>query len=145
MKPFYIIFIISKVLYSQTNLVELNFLIGTWKVDGKQMYEMWKLSEKLNYLGQSYTYKDSSKSVSETMKIHVKNDHIILNATVKGQNQGKTVSFILNNNENRIFSFENKVHDFPNKIIYSPKNDTTISVQVLSNENKGFQYLMFKQ
>ena len=123
---------------------EVDFLVGTWKVEGKETYESWK-KEGAKLIGESYKMKDSKKYVSETLEITEKNEQLQYTATVFNQNQGKGISFILQPVKDQLYSFENSAHDFPNKIQYKILSKTEVQVHVLGNDGKGFSYKMMKQ
>ena len=122
----------------------MNFLIGTWQIEGKQTFESWKLSDN-RLVGESYKLRDNQKYVSETLKIEVLDDKTVYTATVKNQNEGKGISFELIPVKDQLFSFENSTHDFPNKIQYKVLSETELQVNVLGKDGKGFSYKLIKQ
>lgn len=130
---------------AQTNpLKDVDFLVGTWKMEGRENYESWeKAGEKLK--GESYKIKDGSKKVSESLEITFQNNQIIYTATVFNQNQGKGIPFTLNTNDKEFVSFENPEHDFPNKIQYKPLSEKEVLVKVLGKDGKGFSYKLIKK
>ncbi len=129
--------------YSQT-IADLNFLTGTWKVEGKETYEHWEMID--NQLkGSSYTIENGEKLISETLSIKMLNGKVVYEATVLNQNEGKTIPFTLTKNTTNGFSFENPKHDFPTKIIYQRISTTELVVQVLGADDKGFTINFSKQ
>jgi len=128
----------------ESGLGEVEFFIGTWKIEGRETYELWK-KEGDKLVGESYKMKDAQKQVSETLEIKKNDDQIIYTATVLNQNQGKGIPFVLNAKNKEWFSFENMEHDFPNKIQYKILSETELQVNVLGKDGKGFSYKMKKQ
>ena len=61
---------------------EFNFLIGTWKVEDKDQYEVWIKNDKNELIGHSYTMANTQKIISETLSIKKIDDQIICEATV---------------------------------------------------------------
>lgn len=130
---------------SENKLSRVDFIIGTWKMEGKEQYENWELSNNKELIGYSYTFKDSQKIITETLSIKIYENTVIFEATVPDQNEGKTIPFTLNNEIKDYLSFENTDHDFPKKIQYKRINENEIEVTVLGDEGEGFSYKQLKQ
>lgn len=130
---------------SENKLSRVDFIIGTWKIEGKEQYENWELSNNKELIGYSYKFKDSQKIITETLSIKILENTVILEATVPDQNEGKTIPFTLNNEIKDYLSFENIEHDFPKIIQYKRINENEIEVTVLGEEGKGFSYKQLKQ
>ncbi len=130
---------------SENKLLRVDFIIGTWKMEGKEQYEYWELSNSKELMGYSYQVKDNQKIITETLSIKILDNTIIFEATVPDQNEGKTIPFTLNNEIKDYLSFENIDHDFPKKIQYKRINENEIEVTVLGDEGKGFSYKQLKQ
>ena len=122
-----------------------SFLVGNWKIENKPTYEQWwQINNNLMY-GQSYTFKDSIKVISEILEIRRAKHSIIYTATVLNQNEGLPISFVLNNTTDSIFSFENELHNFPKKIQYHTTKDSRIKVHVIGENDRGFSINLIKQ
>lgn len=124
--------------------VSYKMLEGTWKIEGKEKYEVW---EKTNgtLKGESYSVKDGIRRTTETLEIKEENGNVVYRATVPNQNNGAAIPFTLNVNKAEILSFENPEHDFPTQIIYEPVSESRVLVKVLGGDDKGFSYYMDKQ
>jgi hypothetical protein len=120
-------------------------MVGTWKMDGKEQYEVWETTKNKELRGYSYKINDNQKTITETLSIKKIENNIIYEATVPDQNEGRTIQFTLNNEILEYLSFENINHDFPKKIQYKRINDDEIEVTVLGDEGKGFSYTQLKQ
>lgn len=123
----------------------LEYLEGTWKVEDKESYEVWERVSTSELKGYSYKLIDEEKKISETLQIVIENGSIVYRATVPNQNEGATVSFTLNESIDSCFSFENKKHDFPQKIQYKKFSEQEIHINVLGEDNKGFSFSMVKE
>lgn len=123
----------------------LGFLAGTWKSENKENYESWKVINNSLLEGNAYKMKAGQKVVTEYFSIKASSGKIVYQATVPDQNNGKTIDFELNKSLKNKYSFENLSHDFPKKIQYTKLNDTTIFVEVLGGNDKGFSYKMIKR
>ena len=124
---------------------QLDFLIGTWKLETKDQFEVWDKNEKNELIGQSFSIKNNQKVISETLIVKEVNKQVIYEATVLDQNEGRPVQFILNKDDSSCFSFENDRHDFPKKIQYKKITNTRVEVSVLGDKNEGFSFIQIKQ
>jgi len=126
---------------STSKIEKLEFLEGTWQIEGKEQFEVWEQNgEELK--GYGYNIKENHKQISETLAIKMVNGKVVYQATVANQNEGATVSFQLNDTINDYYSFENAKHDFPNKIQYYKLSENKVKVKVLGDVNKGFSFEM---
>jgi K+/H+ antiporter YhaU regulatory subunit KhtT len=131
--------------FQTSQIDDLQFLAGTWKVANKENYETWVLKEKGQLEGSSYKIRNNNKQVDEYLSIKNTGEKIIYTARVLNQNNAQTVEFTLNKMVKGRLSFENMAHDFPQKIQYTKLNDTTVFVAVLGDNGKGFSYKMTRQ
>ena len=129
----------------QATFADLHFFIGTWKVEGKETYEVWEVFENNSLIGYGYKMKEGEKIILENLSISMEQGKIIYSATVSDQNNGSTIPFVLNPDTLQGFSFENIDHDFPKKIIYKKISDTELAVQVLGANDQGFKLKLIKQ
>ena len=129
---------------SEKKPAKFDFLIGTWKIEGKQKYERWEKGDNNELKGSSYKIEKEQKTIWETLSIRQIDGKTIYEATVANQNDGKTIQFVLNEEIEMYFSFENKEHDFPKKIQYKIVAKDKVEVSVLGNKDEGFSYFMIK-
>jgi uncharacterized protein YciI len=120
------------------------FLEGTWKMEDKEIYEHWDKLNNNTLKGISYSLDNGKISVIEYLDIYHTKKDIILSASVKNQNEGKSINFKLTRNGNS-FKFENPKHDFPKVVEYQILSDNEMFVQVSDGKEKGFSYKMHKQ
>ncbi len=123
----------------------IEFMIGTWKVENKEQYEVWEKTENKELIGYVYKFSNDQKEINETLSIKIIENKIIYEATVPDQNEGRTIPFTLNSDIKEFLSFENLEHDFPKKIQYKKINENEIKVIVIGDSNKGFSYTQLKQ
>jgi len=124
---------------------QFDFLLGTWKVEGKEQYEAWVQEDPTGLTGHVYGLADHKIRILESLAIKTNSQQIIYEATVPDQNEGKTIPFILNTEIDSCFSFENTEHDFPKKIQYQRRSNTEIFIRVLGEEGMDFSYVLIKQ
>ena len=145
MKTLITFFIFSMLIScSENKLSDLDFLVGTWKMEGKENYESW---EKIDHIfkGQTYKIVDGQKIVTEIIALKSDGNRIVYTPTVFDQNEGKPIPFTLHNLDENMFSFENLDHDFPKKIQYKKKSENEVIVTILGENDKGFSYRLRKQ
>lgn len=139
-----VVFCFSLQTIAQEKIEQLDFLVGTWKMEGKNTYEHW--SKDANTLvGESFKVKNDIKYVSETLRIEQIDKSVVYTATVMNQNEGKPVTFTLNLEVTDKLSFENTSHDFPKKICYTKLSNAELFVEVLGANDEGFSFKMQKQ
>lgn len=130
---------------SASKISRVDFMAGTWKMEGKEQYEVWEPAGNGELTGYSYKLQDNQKIITETLSIKIIDHHIVYEATVPDQNEGKSIPFTLNDDIKEYLSFENIGHDFPKRIQYKRLNDDEIKVTVSGNRDQGFSYRQLKQ
>jgi len=124
---------------------EMDFLAGTWKVDGRDTYETWEKKGPARLEGYGYKVHGDSQRVFETLVIRELDGQLVYEATVPDQNEGRAIGFTLNPAHKEIYSFENPDHDFPKKIQYKLLAPDTVLVSVLGENDRGFQLTLIRQ
>jgi hypothetical protein len=92
-------------------------LPGKWQLENSTSIEKW---EKDGELFKATVYKPFGKEslVTERIRLIKREGEIFYEATVRGQNKEKPVPFKLIESSRDRVVFENKNHDFPQKITY---------------------------
>jgi len=107
----------------KVNIKQFAFLAQDWVMEthkGKIIESWIMLKDSLN--GKSYRHSLEGKSVlTETLVIKKINGVFNLCVTGYEQNNLGTTNFKLISTQNNTFTFENKAHDFPQKIVYQNK------------------------
>lgn len=118
------------------------FLKGHWKVDGSNNQEQWDVLSENNMKGFGYKIVDNLPLVSEYLDIQVKNNELVLTATVLGQNAGKPISFkSVKQDDSQQVKFVNYDHDYPQEISYSLSTDNPDQINVRIAGQGKEQYL----
>ena len=82
----------------------------------------------------------------EQLAISSNNGILIFWATVQGQNNDQPVGFALKGGKTDSLIFENPSHDFPNRISYHRKADSSLFVRVENqSRDKGFNIYLSKE
>ena len=104
------------------------FILGSWEMQtakGK-IVEQWTQNPDKTLSGKSYRINANGDSLlTETLKIKKIGKDTFYCSTVTGQNEGKETCFKLINTKDETYVFEDKTHDFPQRIVYQNqgKND----------------------
>lgn len=133
--------LLSAPLYTTAQTLPL-FLQGTWKMEGKAIYEHWNILSGNSMKGVSYAVDNNQVAVIEYLDISGDGAGVLYTAVVPGHNQGQAIPFRQTANDS-LFVFENPRHDFPQKIVYRKWSDTEITVQLSGGENE-MSYKMTK-
>jgi len=97
-------------------------MLGTWRMEGKKakwLYEDWKQKDNTTLTGKSYYLAGKDTVITEYHELVWKGDDLFYMANPKGQdNHDQPVSFKLVSSQSGTLVFENKGHDFPQRIGY---------------------------
>jgi len=99
---------------------QAKWLIGTWENNmGKStLYETWTALSGTELVGKSYMLKNKDTMVFEHIRVLQEGGKLFYIPTVKNQNKGLPVRFVLTKNNGKELVFENTEHDFPQVIKY---------------------------
>jgi hypothetical protein len=112
---------------SSEKIDELQWLLGTWiNQKGEEFsQETWSQESPSSFTAFSFTQVGKETVFAETMALEQKADSLLLTVATAKPEQEKPVTFKLISSENGQFTFENKNHDFPQRIIYTnPAKDS---------------------
>lgn len=107
-----------------------NWLVGEWGSVSKEgtLTETWTKLNDSTLTGQTYFVVGKDTVHSESIVLEQKGDSLYYVPTIKNQNEGKPVAFKNTNISDELMIFENKKHDFPQKITYNKiSNDSLIA------------------
>lgn len=102
-------------------LKSANWLLGKWETKTAEgiLSENWKQLNDSTFQGESFFIKNKDTLHFESIILQQKGEELFYNATVKGQNDNKTVPFKMTSVTKKQLVFENPKHDYPQKITYS--------------------------
>jgi hypothetical protein len=93
------------------------WLIGTWKVKGENVFEVWQATDSPRHLeGKSFTLKGSDTIITERITIGYYNGSFHYVPDVAGDQP--PVDFTVTSSDRMSFVAENPQHDFPKLIRY---------------------------
>ena len=123
-----LIFVISIIIspwihaqYTQVDFKKLHRLKGTWTMNTSKgiLNESWEIMNDSLLMGKSYEVQGKDTIPQEIVRLEFKEGNITYNPVVVDQNQQKPVVFKLASIRGNEFIFENKMHDFPQQIVYN--------------------------
>lgn len=120
MKPLLVIIalLMTQTMSCHNYFAQLHQLQGTWKMQQKDnvLYESWKSIGPKQLSGKAYKLHGADTVVLEEVILELDTSGIYYRPLV-AENQGR-VSFKLISAGDKKFVFENKAHDFPQRVIY---------------------------
>lgn len=109
--------LISTVNFSHAQQKEFNWLIGTWKISGKNVYEVWKIAKDGKSLeGVSFRVKNADTTFTEQIRFVLNEGSFHYVPDVAGDQP--PVDFKISRHTSDSFVAENPQHDFPKIIRY---------------------------
>jgi hypothetical protein len=111
---------------------KIDWLLGKWEnnVDGGILSENWKRLNDSTFQAESFFIKDKDTLHFESITLQQKGEELFYNATVKGQNDDKSVPFNLTSETDKKLVFENPKHDYPQKITYTLINKDSLVAEI---------------
>jgi hypothetical protein len=112
----------------QEAFTKLRALAGRWKMEtrGGKLFEEWKVLEEGKLNGRSYKLVGSDTIALEKVLLQLDGTTISYIPTVGGQNNNQPVTFNMSASSDNSFTFENKQHDFPQRVIYRFVNNDSL-------------------
>jgi len=127
---------------SQARIVE--WLSGTWKLSGKDIYEVWTVNPNGELDGYSFKVTATDTVVTENISLKFVDGSYHYIADVAGDQE--PVDFVLTTIEENGFMAENPLHDFPKLICY--RYEVTSNGPILDakieGDGKVIQYRFYK-
>ncbi|WP_281226406.1 DUF6265 family protein [Flavobacterium aquiphilum] len=109
-----------------------NWLLGKWesKIDDGDLSESWEQLNDSTFQAKSFFIKGKDTLHFESITLQQKGEQLFYSATVKGQNDDKSVAFRLTNKTAKQLVFENPKHDYPQKITYTQINKDSLVASI---------------
>ena len=117
----------------KTNPLEkVAWLEGTWENNSPEgnLSETWTKENDSVFKGQTYFIKGKDTLHNESITLTQKGEDLIYSPTVQGQNNNKAIDFKLTVSTANQLSFENKAHDYPQKIVYTKVTNDSIVAEI---------------
>ncbi|MEO6695133.1 MAG: DUF6265 family protein [Ignavibacteria bacterium] len=139
-------FNIFKIDYNIEDFEKLYKLVGTWTMPYKEgeLVEKWQKQYNKKLTGETFYINGNSREVQEKIDLFLTDGRIYYSSNVNGQNDGEPVPFSLIGIEKNKFIFENKEHDFPQRIIYDLRSPTELVASIEGDTKDGFKKIVYK-
>jgi hypothetical protein len=123
--------------FSEKDFKTLHGLVGLWKMETSRgvIYEEWKLENDHLLKGRSYKLNNTDTVVLEQVRLFLKGNTITYSPLVSKQNNGQEVPFQLISNADKRYVFENKEHDFPQRVIYQLGSNNVLQARIEGTKN----------
>lgn len=134
-----------------TKLESINWILGYWEMSSPDgtVTESWIRTNDTSYSGVGKFLDSTGKMLTtEEIQIVLRNNELWYIPSVNGQNGGQPVSFKEASFTDTMVVFENKEHDFPQRIVYVKKSDSTVLAYIegdMDGEHMRIDYPYLKQ
>lgn len=110
----------------------MNWIAGNWEnsSDSSQFLESWEKINDSIFRGEAFVIEGGETVFSEKISIEKNGNDIFYFANVADQNNGKPIPFKIISSAITELTFENKEHNFPNKIIYTHISEDSLIVKI---------------
>jgi len=136
----------SSIAQHQNSVKDFGFLKGSWTMNTAKgrIVESWRKNKNSGMDGKSFSISNTGDStLLETMKIHESEGNIFFTPTGYRPGNDSTVSFKLISASGKTFVFENKNHDFPQRISYQYQSSKNVLAWIEGNVNGKFSKIEF--
>lgn len=118
-------------------IAQLKWLLGTWVHENGNEFsqETWSKENDNTFTAFSFTQVGKETVFAETMALETKMQDLFLTVAIANQNEKKPVTFKMISSKNGQFTFENKNHDFPQRIVYTNPVKDSLHAWIEGTEN----------
>ena len=109
---------------------------GKWKMETAEVFEEWTLFFDTTLVGTSFSINDGKVNIDEQILLRKNESNWEYIAIPDNQN---ITRFMLIEHSPKKFIFENKEHDFPQRIIYEFHKDGKMTAAIEGNVNGEFK------
>ncbi|MDQ3194587.1 MAG: DUF6265 family protein [Bacteroidota bacterium] len=138
-------FNLVKMDYDLEDFVKLYPLEGEWTMPfkGGELIEKWEKKYNKMLEGETIFLKGDEEQQQESVSLFLRDGRIYYTPVVEG-NEIEPVPFTLINIDKNKFIFQNKEHDFPQRIIYELKSGNELIATIEGETDKGFKKIVYR-
>jgi hypothetical protein len=123
----------------------LDKLVGTWRTEKKNgvLYESWQKNSDDQFDGKSFKITNADTIVLERVRLAREGTRIVYAVRVDGENDGKETLFYLREIKGNDYIFEDKEHDFPQRVVYNMQSGNTLHAYIegeIGGKSKQSEY-----
>lgn len=118
--------------FSERDFKPLHALQGLWKMETGRgaIYEEWQVKTDDKLGGRSYRINNADTMIMERIELFINGNEIVYRPVVTDQNNQQPVTFKLVSNTDGRYVFENKAHDFPQRVIYKIVSSDSVHARI---------------
>jgi len=136
----------ASIAQNQYSIKDFSFLRGSWtmKTEKGRIVESWRINKDSEMEGISFSINNTGDStLLEKIRIHESEGSIYYTPTGFEPGNDSTVAFRLISAKGKTFIFENKNHDFPQRISYQFQSSKKVLAWIEGNVNGKFNKVEF--
>ncbi|MEO8664979.1 MAG: DUF6265 family protein [Ignavibacteria bacterium] len=139
-------FNLVKMDYDLEDFVKLYPLEGEWTMPYKdgELVEKWEKKYNKMLEGETIFLKGDEEQQQESIKLFLKDGRIYYTPIKDGKEEDEPVEFSLISNEKRKFIFQNKEHDFPQRIIYELRSNNELVATIEGETSNGPKKIIYR-
>lgn len=133
-----VLFFQGSAMAQNSSLSSLNWLLGSWEQKSASMtvQELWNYSEdSTSLIGKGTTFKNGEIISQEEIQISLVKDVLTYSVRVNNHNNNEAILFTATEVTENSITFENPLHDFPQKISYKQIDEKLIEAIVSAVTN----------
>lgn len=122
---------------TDVNISDLGWLIGTWQTsDGEgSLNETWTKVDDKTFAGTTCAVQGTDTLFSEKIALEQRSNGLYYIPTIQNQNNNQPIPFRLVSADKGEFVFENKEHDFPQRIVYTQPSPDSLYAWIEGTNN----------
>ncbi|MEP7146580.1 MAG: DUF6265 family protein [bacterium] len=139
-------FNLVKMDYDIEDFIKLYPLEGEWTMPfkGGELIERWERKYNKMLEGETIFLKGNEKQPIESISLFLRDGRIYYTPVVNGTQDEEPVQFTLIEIDKKKFIFQNKEHDFPQRIIYELRSVNELVATIEGETNNGFKKIQYK-
>jgi hypothetical protein len=120
---------------------ELASITGLWKMETSKgtLFEEWKAGKEGTLVSRSFRVAGGDTTFLENVTVQKSGNGLYFIPTVVGENNNQPVTFKMIPSADHTFTFENKQHDYPQRVIYHFVNNDSITARIEGTVNGNFK------
>ncbi|RYD91052.1 MAG: hypothetical protein EOP50_14920 [Sphingobacteriales bacterium] len=128
---------------------KLAWMEGRWNVTtdsgagALRLTEHWIRNSDSSFNIRAYGYEGKDSMLLESVFLKEEGGRLSYNTAVTGQNDGVVVSFLRSDSGEALYTFVNRMHDFPQSIRYQPINRDNVRAEIGGNTPEGYRKQTF--
>lgn len=139
-------FNLVKMDYDLEDFIKLYPLEGEWTTPfkGGELIEKWEKKYNKMLEGKTIYLKGDEQLSQESISLFLKDGRIYYTPVIEGKENEEPVPFTLIEINKNKFIFQNKEHDFPQRIVYELRTSNELIATIEGETNKGFKKIVYR-